>query len=407
MHYRVQTIILLIIQVASLVAIAIATIPSAFHFHALDLLIYHDASLSILRGQWPYQEGPMVYPPLSVASFILPHLLAIPAGFSLDLETYARFWPAVNLLLNTAIALMLVRTAALGPSPRSGWAVLYRYTIFIVVSGPILLWYYDLFPATLSLGALLAVLVNRPAIAGLYAGAGIAAKLYPAVLLPGIGLFYWANGQKKNALVLLLAASVAAVIPFLPFAVFQPQTVVSFLEYHDRRGLEIESLYAGLIALLHHLGLIDAWPVLQYGTWDLASPLSSVSLQIQPFLFMSAYAGSLGICWRAFRRDRADFGSVRPHTLTTHLLVSLLVFIITNKVFSPQYILWLLPFGAFLKQRHAYLLFLIVVLTVMDFPFMFDRLTTMALAPVLVVNLRNLLTALLTLRLLRECLRSR
>ncbi|MGQ9467138.1 MAG: glycosyltransferase 87 family protein [Anaerolineae bacterium] len=393
---RVQVAILLLTQALSLGAIALATIPSAFHFHALDLLIYHDSSLAVLQGEWPYRESPMVYPPLALVPFALPHLLAGAVGFSLDLEAYGRLWPMVNILLSTGIALMLVKAAAISDPPRSAWTVLYLYTVSVIISGPILLWYYDLFPALLTFGALLAVLADRPALAGLCLGSGIAAKLYPAVLLPVLILFYQAGKQGKKILPLLLTTSAAAVIPFLPFAVFRQQGLASFWGYHFRRGLEMESLYAGLIALLHHWGLVSARPVLQYGTWDLVSPLSDAALQVQPFLFLIAYGGTLWVCWRRFRQER------QTDALVACLLVSLLVFIITNKVFSPQYVLWFLPFGAFLrwKSLSLFLFLLILILTVAGFPFMFDHLTTMALIPILVVNLRNALMVILGWRLM-------
>lgn len=381
------------LQALSLGVIAAATFPNAFHFHALDLLIYHGSSLAVLQGRWPSVDGQMVYPPLALVPFFLPHLMAIPTGPALSLEAYARLWPLVSIGLSGAVSLWLFHSPSATSLP-SGSRV-FRYTVFAILSGPILLWRYDLFPALLALAAAFALWKERPFIAGLYLGAGIAAKLYPVFLLPVFGLYLWARGeQKRGTPRFLLGTSIAAVVPFLPFAMFQPNLLASLLTYHSHRGLEIESLYAGWVALLSHLALTEARPVLHYGTWDLASPMATFFLRWQPLAFALTYAGSLVHAWRQFRQAHAE-KVIPPDRLMSASLNALLAFVVTNKVFSPQYITWLLPFGAFLKKRYLPVFLAVILLTLVDFPFLFDRLILLELGPVLIVNLRNLLAVFL------------
>lgn len=386
------------LQAFSLGMIALATLPSAFDFHALDLLIYHESSLAALRGQWPSVDEQMVYPPLALIPFSLPHLMAFLTGHTLDLGAYARLWPLLNIGLSIIVSILLIRFSPPATSPLSGNR-LFLYTIFAVLSGPILLWRYDLFPTLLTLGAALALKRGRPFIAGLCLGAGVAAKLYPALLLPIFILYSWTQGKREHIPRLLLGTMIAALIPFLPFAIFQPRLLLSLLAYHSQRGLEIESLYAGWIALLHHLGLAEARPTLQYGTWDIASPVADWFIRWQPLFFAIAYTGCLWDGWRKFRKAQAD-PEIGANLLMVSLLEGLLTFILTSKVFSPQYILWILPFGTFLNRKHLPVLLSAILLTTVNFPFLFNNLTRLEWGPVLILNLRNALTGILLVGLM-------
>jgi ribose/xylose/arabinose/galactoside ABC-type transport system permease subunit len=67
-------------------------------------------------------------------------------------------------------------------------------------------------------------------------------------------------------------------------------------------------------------------------------------------------------CWFHFREERFQSEFVKAESLVVYTLLALLIFIITNKVFSPQYMIWIIPFAALLKLRPA-LLMLAVCLT--------------------------------------------
>ena len=69
----------------------------------------------------------------------------------------------------------------------------------------------------------------------------------------------------------------------------------------------------------------------------------------------------------------------------------MLVVILVNKVLSPQYLVWLLPFAALLPSRQSVLLLVIVVLTVLLYPLGFRALVSVQTPAVLALNVRNLL----------------
>ncbi len=110
----------------------------------------------------------------------------------------------------------------------------------------------------------------------------------------------------------------------------------------------------------------------------------------------------LANCLARFREEQAADGRVTSESLIAYSVAALLVFIVTNKVFSPQYVIWLLPLAPLLRLRQASALLAICVLTIVQFPFNYDHLLDMELLPVLLLNLRNLLVVALLLWLLVE-----
>jgi hypothetical protein len=237
---------LLAAQLIGLLAVVFVTLPLISRWHALDLTIYYQDSLQLVAGQLPYRDFALEYPPLALLPFVLPRLAAF--GQRIDFSGYAWLFLIQSAILSTLIALVIVR---LRPRPKE----LAIYALLVAVSAPLLPWRYDLFPALLTALALLCLLRERPGWAGIWLGFGVAAKLYPIVLLPIFAAYYLA-GKNWPALARLALGSAGAVAAtLLPFVLIAPGPLLSFLRYHQLRGLQLESLPAGAIALAHVLGL--------------------------------------------------------------------------------------------------------------------------------------------------------
>lgn len=380
---------LLAFQLIVLLTVVLVTLPGIAQWHALDLSIYYQDSLQLLLGRVPYRDFALEYPPLALLPFVLPRLVTF--GVRIDFIGYVWLFLIENALFSTLIALVITQIRGL----RAAWPALALYALLVAVIAPLLPWRYDLFPALLTALALLCIVRQRPGWAGIWLGLGVAAKLYPAVLLLIFGTYYLAGKNRPALLRLGLGSAGALMVTLLPFVLIAPGPLLSFLHYHQLRGLQLESLPAGVLVLAHVLGLTPTRLEFNYGALHIASPLAGAVLSWLPVAFILIFGGVLVSGLVCFREEQAEHGRVTNASLVAYSVAALLAFIITNKVFSPQYIVWLLPFAPLLRLRQAGALLAICALTIVLFPFNYDHLLAMEVLPVLLLNLRNLLTVAL------------
>jgi hypothetical protein len=368
-------------------------------FHIGDILYYYKAALHVLMGQLPYRDFEMAYPPLALVYFLAPH--AVGLGMPLPPYLYACVFLGQSITLAVGIGLLLVRMAAHGRanSPR---AVLLFYTLLVLACAPLLPWRYDLFPIFLSVLALSCFGSQRPGWAGFWLGLGIAAKLYPVVLLPVFALAYLAARQRRALAALMLSCLGAASACFLPWVGVKPGVVFSFLTFHARRGLEIESLPAAALMLAHRLGLTDAGFVLNYGAVHLVSPLAPAIIHWLPLAYVLVGGAGYLCCRIRFRQECTETGQVSAGTVAWFCVIALLGFILANKVFSTQYIFWLLPFAPLLPRRQAALLGVSVGLTSLIYPWAWGGIMRMEMPALLLLNGRNALLLALWVWMLKE-----
>ncbi len=391
-----------------LVGLAVLYSPDLF-FNPLytrgnDVWLYYTSALHLRQGQMPFRDFPLEYPPFALVSFFLPQAL-VPLH-ALTYSAYSLGFLLENAFFAAIAALTLQQIAAHDYSLHdhsSGWPKRtgQAFLLLIVVLSPLLPWRYDLFPALLTLFSVRAVQTNRPGWGGLFVGLGIAAKLYPIVLLPVYLLFYFAQARRRDAVRLLGGAVLAVALSFLPLLRVPPATLLSFVKYHQMRGLEIGSLGAGLITTARLFGLMRAGIVFNYGAFHLVSPAAGFILKILPVVF----AACLGwVLWRTragFARASAARQAIPLQLLVRFLAAALLAFILANKVFSPQYLIWLLPFAPLLPRRERDLFMAATVLTITIFPMLFNSQLSLDAFGALLLDTRNLLLLWLLIRLLR------
>jgi uncharacterized membrane protein len=256
---------------------------------------------------------------------------------------------------------------------------------------PVLAWRYDSFPALLTALGLLALVRSRAAWAGVWLGLGAVAKIYPIFLLGLFAAYYLAGGERRSLFRLLCAGVTAAALVMAPFRLIAPDQWLSFLAYHQERGFEIESSVAAALWLAHVLDWVPAVVVYNFSAFHISSPIASSFQQWTGPVLMLAVGGTILFYLERFRGEANCTASVRLKTLATATLVVLLVSVIVSKVFSPQYIIWFIPFVALLPWRAVVVFLVIEALTIYVYPFHFRELLDGALVPTLAVNCRNLL----------------
>jgi hypothetical protein len=232
------------------------------------------------------------------------------------------------LLLDVLFAIALWRV---GGTHRT-FAVLF-WIIFTFVMGPTTYMRFDLVPAVLGGLAVIALYTNRRAIAGGLIGLGAALKLWPALLWPAT-----LGGSSRSRLRSLLGGVVVGGgLAVASLAAGGWHRLVSPLAWQSARGLQIESLWATPLMLIR--GFAPSRYAVEVSKWQAfeitgagAGPMLTVST-------MATMVGYLGIIWVYVMWLRRSDRTIVDAALLMVLVIT--VTIVTNKTFSPQYMMWL------------------------------------------------------------------
>jgi hypothetical protein len=349
---------------------------------------FPDYAARIVGGEIPYRDYPLEYPPLALFPLVMPRILGGADGYAA-----AFFTLAAAFALLTGFALL--RLARLGWSRLGGGTpreALLMYTALALAGIVLVVWRFDLYAAMFAAFATLALAMRHSGWAGAALGLGTMAKIFPAFLMP-VFFAYYAFRRDRVGLTYLVggfAFSVAASLAEI-ILVAGPRQAFSWLSYQNRRGVEIESVHGGLALLGDVLGGPTANIGFGFGSYEVTSPL------LQPLelpLLMLGVALVVGVVvggLASFREDMRVHRTVRPQTLITYVVATLLLIIVTNKVLSPQYMMWILPFVPLLPFRYASLFMVAMVLTTIEYPLGFTGLRRLDPTMVWVLNVRNVL----------------
>jgi hypothetical protein len=150
---------------------------------------------------------------------------------------------------------------------------------------------------------------------------------------------------------------------FLPFYVWGGNRTLDFLKYHSEGGVQLESTCSSFLLLLNYLGL----PVHvehSFGAFNLVSPFARFFITISPILVICIVGWiclrfikvikfqSLEVNYSSSSVARLNFAQSTPEVFIMLVVVTLLGAVAASKVFSPQYILWVIPLFALLPYSY-------------------------------------------------------
>jgi uncharacterized membrane protein len=190
---------------------------------------------------------------------------------------------------------------------------------------------WDLLAIGITAGAMLAWARKKPILAGALLGLGAAAKLYPILLLGPLLILCLRAGKMAAWTRAALAAAVVWLVINIPVLLAYPQGWYEFVRLNSERPPEYDSWYF-IYATLTRSKIWDAAP-------GADSPTLVNLLSLALFLLTCAMIGWLGLSAQR-----------RPRFAQLAFLV-IAAFLLTNKVWSPQYSLWLLPLAVLALPR--------------------------------------------------------
>lgn len=281
-----------------------------------DVHVYASYASKMVAGGVPYRDFSDEYPPLAQPVFLLGRVSGA-SNYALAFKAFmalcgvGALWCAVFTLrtLRATVVHGVAAVAVIAASP--------------VLVGPIFLNAYDLWPAFLLSLALLLLVRGHSVWAFGVLGAAVAAKVYPLAVSP-VALLSVDRALRRRALLTFLGVLVAA---HLPFAVLGPGGLRFSYELQARRGLELNSLGASILLAAGHPHLANQPP----GSLNVTGGTARAFAVLSAVLVLAAIAAA---AW-AYHRRRLS--------LVAASAAAVAGFVTFDKVFSAQYVDWLVP----------------------------------------------------------------
>jgi uncharacterized membrane protein len=277
----------------------------------------------IAEGLVPYLDDPSAtgdevveYPVLTGAAMWVTGLLVPDGG---DATSRGIRYFDVNALAITLLAAVTVWATARTAGRRPWDAAMVAVAPGLVLTATI---NWDLYAVALTSLAMLAWARRHPVAAGMLLGLATAAKFYPALLFGPLLVLSLRTGRWRELGQATLGAVVLWCAANVPIMVSNFDGWARFYRLSRERGGD----YGSPWLVLSGLG-VDL-PVARVNVWG-------------PVVFLSLCIG-IGLLGLMARR--------RPRFAQLAFLV-LVAFVLTNKVYSPQYVLWLIPLAVLARPR--------------------------------------------------------
>jgi Glycosyltransferase family 87 len=295
--------------------------------------LFYDYGSAIVAGKVPYRDVFIEYPPFALVFFTLPRLIG--ASFR-----WYYVWYQVEVVVADLIVLVLLYAAReRGTAP---WRVLLPYTVLLLGVGPIIPQQYDLFPAAITLGAVVAFAARRDTTAWILLALGAMTKVYPALLAPVFLLLddrVTLGPRLRRAAGLFAATCVAVLAPLLVIA---PASLERMVTFHTERGIQIESVYASIAFAVRSLGIGLIRVVDSHRSSGIAGPIADVLAPASTVVLAMVLISTYAFIARQLRgMAPAAMRDVRIVATSSALVI--LGGLVASKVLSPQYLIWPLP----------------------------------------------------------------
>jgi uncharacterized membrane protein len=360
-----------------------------------DTPIYERYGRAMVDGEVPYRDFAVEYPPGALVTFVVPAALS-DAHFALVFELLLGGC-AVVLVVATWLALRRLEL-----DRRDALVALLATAAAPVALATVSFDRYDLWPAALVALWLAAELHGRRVAAPVLLAAAVTVKLYPVVLVPLALARTWRTQGRAAAVrwAAVFAGTAAAVV--LPFLALAPDGLVESIRGQLSRPLQLESLASSLLLATDKVADLSLGTTVSHGSVNLVGSTADAAASATTALQVLLVAG---VWWIALRAREWT-----PLLLVTATGAALVALVVAGKVFSPQFLLWLVPaalLGALRPVRAAALLLAAALLTVSWFPFRYGALVEGESVQVASLVLRNALVVWLAVEVLRALVRRR
>jgi hypothetical protein len=261
------------------------------------------------------------YPPGAGFMMLLPRLSG---------GDYGQTFVILMLFVDLAGALIL----ALFGRRRGSFTGLWVWLLGMPLLGSFPVLRFDVVPTVICIAALV-VIHRRPAWFGVLVGLGAALKVWPIVLLFG----EW----DRRRLAIAAASALACVGLVVAAGAIAFGNPLSFVSQQGGRGLQVESVAAAPWQLREVVTGTPVPEVLRFGAWEIpssAADFTATALDLATLLVLVTAAAWWWLRGRAIGAGREDLAN---ETVARDFVFTIvLALVVTSRVLSPQYMIWLL-----------------------------------------------------------------
>lgn len=353
--------------------------------HQEDVELYYRYAQTMKAGYLPYKDFQVEYP-----SGAIPVIL-VPALFTDDPIMY-------QLIFSIEMGLFTLGAGVLA------WKFVKKIrknkldrlsTVFIISSllcGTLLVARYDAVAAFLLVLTAYFALEDKPAYAGAAAAIGFSVKLFPILAVIPYGVYLISRKRWKDVVRMCVSFAVLLGMLFLPGLIISPSGLLDSFLYHAKRGLQIESVFSTPLWLVYSL-TAPTETEFGYGSVNLSGTAADRLAAVALPLFVLSFFFVVIVLFSKFLKYKKGLDHKKLIFLACFAII--VAFIVFNKVFSPQYMIWIALLSglgvAYLPKKWFYFQFITQALTVLIFPLKYTDLMNTDHIMVNVLIWRNLL----------------
>jgi uncharacterized membrane protein len=276
-------------------------------------------------GKVPYYGHPVEYPVLmgwmmEAAAWVV-HPVADAVTRGVD------FYNVTVVMLTACLVVGVVATGA--TAHREGNGAGWKAALMVALSPGLILSAFinwDFFALALTACGLAAWACRRPWLAGIFLGLAVATKFYPLLLFGALFLLCLRAGKLREFSQAFAGGLIAWLVINLPVALTATSGWARFYAFSQSRGADWGSIW--YLFEVYHV------PVLGNSSLSALNPMSSGVFAVACVL--------IGVLTLAAPR--------RPRLAQVCFLI-LASFLMLNKVWSPQYVIWLVPLAVLARPR--------------------------------------------------------
>jgi len=356
------------------IVIGYALTPHAIHRATgpnRDVSLYEYWTKLIADGSFPAHDVRWQYPPLAGP------VLGLARLFPGD---YFHGFVFLSLLIDLVVLLLLLRS-------KDRLAGAWVWTLGLFMLGSTTYLRYDVLVTLPAVAALLAL--PRERLFGALAAIGALMKIWPILLMLAL------PRDRRLFRAGAVFAGVCAVV--LGLGELYASNMWSFVHNQGGRGMEIEAVAATPFQIARVFGW-HASARYRYGSMQVVAPAAD---NVAAWCIFATLIGLALVAYAAWRRSPATW---TPAIGCDIALAAVLVSVVTSRVLSPQYLIWLIGVGAVCLTRAdtrmrlpVLMIVLAVPLTFLNFPWLWHHLLTANALNVAILTARNALLLAATL----------